>query len=73
MITFPGMRSCDIYLPSEGIDMYRWAVIACDQFTSQPDYWNRVAETVGDAPSTLRLMQPEVFLERGDSSDEICR
>ena len=72
-ITYPGMSSCDIYLPSEDTDIYRWAVIACDQFTSQPDYWNRVIETVGDAPSALKIMQPEVFLDRGDNSDEICR
>ena len=72
-ITYPGITSCDIYLPSEDTDIYKWAVIACDQFTSQPEYWNRVIETVRDAPSALKIMQPEVFLDRGDSSDEICR
>ena len=38
MIRYPGIKSCDIYLPSEDTDVYRWAVIACDQFTSQPEY-----------------------------------
>ena len=71
MITYPGMRSCDIYLPSEGTDMYRWAVIACDQFTSQPEYWHNVERTVGDAPSTLRLMRPEVYLGQGDNGEQI--
>ena len=72
-ITYPGITSCDIYLPSQDTDIYKWAVIACDQFTSQPEYWNRVIDTVGEAPSALKIMQPEVFLDHGDSSDEICR
>ncbi|MDR2723364.1 MAG: DUF1015 domain-containing protein [Cellulomonadaceae bacterium] len=41
----------------------KWAVIACDQFTGQPDYWEALAEFVGDAPSTLKLILPEAFLE----------
>ena len=48
----------DILLPA-GVDMRKWAVVACDQFTSQPEYWQAVAETVGDAPSALRLILPE--------------
>ena len=39
---FPGLKPDDIYLPAEGIDLRRWAVVACDQYTSQPDYWRRV-------------------------------
>ena len=50
--------STDILLPKSA-DMRRWAVIACDQFTSEPDYWTQVEEQVKDAPSTLRLMLPE--------------
>ena len=42
--------------------MEKWAVIACDQFTSDPAYWARVAEIVGNAPSTLRLILPEAEL-----------
>ena len=45
--------------------MEKWAVIACDQFTSDPAYWARVAETVGNAPSTLRLILPEAELGGG--------
>ena len=42
--------------------MEKWAVVACDQFTSQPEYWEAVEKTVGDAPSTLRLILPEAKL-----------
>ena len=41
-----------------------WAVVACDQFTSEPEYWERAQALVGDAPSTLRLILPEVYLEK---------
>ena len=44
----------------------KWATIACDQFTSEPEYWESVKETVGDAPSTLSLILPEVYLDRRD-------
>ena len=53
----------EILLPAPGIDLLRWSVIACDQFTSEPEYWNETEEIVGDAPSTLRMVLPEVFLE----------
>ena len=43
--------------------MTKWAVVACDQYTSQPEYWQRVAEYVGRAPSALRLILPESCLE----------
>ena len=50
------------YLPSKGVDLSKWSVIACDQYTSQPSYWQDVADYVGDAPSTLHLILPEVYL-----------
>ncbi len=51
----------DILLPK--VDDYRkWSVIACDQFTSQPYYWERVRANAGDAPSTIRLILPEAEL-----------
>ena len=46
--------------------MTKWAVVACDQFTSQPEYWQAVEKTVGDAPSTLRLILPEAKLNDPD-------
>ena len=57
----------DILLP-EHADMHRWSVIACDQFTSDADYWRSVQDTVGDAPSTLRLMLPEFYLGKCDEA-----
>jgi len=53
----------DILLPVEGLDLTRWSVIACDQYTSEPEYWERVAAFVGSAPSTYYLIYPEVYLE----------
>lgn len=55
-----------ILLPGAGVDLSKWAVIACDQHTSQPGYWEEVANHVGDAPSSLQLIYPEVFLEAAD-------
>lgn len=53
-------------------DISRWAVIACDQFTSQPDYWDKVSEIVGGSPSAYRLILPEARL-KDDNSEEISR
>ena len=55
----------DILLPAHA-DMRRWSVIACDQFTADAGYWQAVQDTVGDAPSTLRLMLPEFYLGKCD-------
>lgn len=57
-----GIQIPDILLPKPGVDLQKWAVIACDQFTSEPEYWQQVAELVGDSPSTLHMILPEVFL-----------
>ena len=58
------MRNCfhgaDILLPQK-ISMKKWACVACDQFSSQPEYWDRVAEFVGDAPSTYHMIFPEAL------------
>ena len=59
----------EIMLPREGTDLSKWAVIACDQYTSQPEYWAETDRTVGDAPSTLRLTLPEVYLEEDDVAE----
>ncbi len=50
-------------LPSAGTDLEAWAVIACDQYTQDRRYWKRVEERVGAAPSMLRLIFPEIYLE----------
>lgn len=57
-----GFYPADILLP-KGQDMNKWAVVACDQFTSEPEYWQAVEKKVGDAPSTLRLILPEANLK----------
>jgi Protein of unknown function (DUF1015) len=59
-----GIQIPDILLPKEGTELQKWAVIACDQFTSEPEYWQQVANLVGNAPSTYHLILPEVFLDK---------
>ncbi len=54
-------QTADILLP-QGIDMEKWAVIACDQFSSEPEYWRRVRGFVGESPSALHLILPEAEL-----------
>ncbi len=57
-------RAADILLPDEKKTSFeKWAVVACDQFTSEPEYWHNAEEIVGDAPSTLNMILPEVYLQ----------
>ena len=58
-----GLHVPEILLPKDGSDMTKWAVVACDQYTSQPEYWKNAMDLVGDTPSTLNLILPEVYLE----------
>jgi len=60
----------DILLPKDA-DMTKWAVVACDQFTSQPEYWEKAEQIVGDAPSALNLILPEVYLNGEDVPQRI--
>ncbi len=60
-------RPAEILLPRPGTDLTRWSVIACDQFTSQPEYWDQADEFVGDAPSALRMILPETKLGQSDT------
>ncbi len=64
-----GLQVPRILLPKEGTDMHHWAVIACDQYTSDEAYWQRLATKTAKNPSTLKLIFPEVYLEssKGDS------
>jgi hypothetical protein len=66
-----GIQIPQVYLPKSGTDLTRWAVIACDQFTSQPEYWHEVEKIVGDVPSTLNLTFPEVYLEKPGAEERI--
>lgn len=58
-------NTADIMLPKEG-DLTKWSVVACDQYTSQPEYWENAAKLIGTEPSTLNLVYPEAFLSEGD-------
>lgn len=62
-----------ILMPKAGTDLAKWAVIACDQYTSQPEYWEKLGAEVGEAPSTLRITLPEVYLEEADVESRISR
>ena len=69
------MRNCfhagDILVPQH-ISLRQWACIACDQFSSQTEYWERVRETVGDAPSTFHMILPEALLRQGGQDDRMA-
>lgn len=58
-------KKADILLP-DSQDMEKWSVVACDQYTAQPEYWERVKKFVGESPSTLNIVYPEAFLSEGD-------
>lgn len=60
----------DILLPASA-DMTKWSVVACDQYTGEPEYWKKTEEIVGEAPSTLRLTLPEIYLEDQDVDEKI--
>lgn len=62
-------NTADILIPKDA-DMTRWACVACDQFTAEPEYWSEAEALVGDAPSTLRLMFPEAYLGKRDEAAE---
>lgn len=71
MSTHAGFRAPLIQLPRPGIDLGRWATIACDQHTAEPRYWAQVEAQVGAAPSTLRLIFPEAYLGAADTPERI--
>lgn len=58
-----GLKIPQVLLPKPVIHPHQWAVIACDQFTSEPEYWQQVEEIVGGAPSTYHMILPEVYLD----------
>lgn len=65
------LNPADIMLPKKEIDLKKWAIVACDQYTSNREYWQRVKETISDSPSTLNLVYPEVYLEDGNEEEVI--
>lgn len=73
MKTFNDIGICipEILLPKKDIDMEKWAVIACDQYTSEPEYWERVYELTENTPSAAHIIYPEVYLEESDREKRI--
>ena len=66
------VRTPDLLLPKEGTDMHAWATVACDQYTSEPDYWKKVEATTAGKTSTYHLMLPELYLEEEDVDQRIA-
>ena len=68
----PIFSAATVLLPT-GCSHEQWSVVACDQYTSEPDYWERVFDLVGNAPSTLHCILPEVYFAReSDLSERIA-
>ncbi len=61
----------EILVPDEKVNKKKWAVIACDQFTSYPEYWVKTARIVGGAPSTMHIIVPEAYLRDSDVQERI--
>ncbi|MGI6777499.1 MAG: DUF1015 domain-containing protein [Acetivibrionales bacterium] len=66
-----GVGIPEILLPSDSIDMHKWSVVACDQYTSQPEYWSEVEQIIDGEPSTFNLILPEIYLEVQDRQERI--
>ena len=65
-------QTAEILIPQH-VDMHKWSVVACDQFTSQPEYWQQLEQLVAGAPSTLELIFPEAWLDSRDADAERVR
>ena len=65
------IKAPHIYLPRSGVDMSKYAVIACDQYTSNLEYWNTLKEEVGNSVSTFHMIYPEAYLENTDEKSYI--
>lgn len=68
-----GVHIPNIMLPNKNTDFSSWAVVACDQYTSERDYWQKVEDITSGKPSTLNIIFPEVYLEDGDSDKRIAQ
>ena len=67
------VRVPKILIPNKSIDLQKWSTIACDQFCARPKYWEELENFVSDAPSTLRLTCPEIYLNKGDLEERILK
>ena len=66
-----GLHVPTLLLPRPDVPKETWAVVACDQFTSQPEYWQSARELVGERPSTLHLVLPEAHLGQCDRQQAV--
>jgi hypothetical protein len=66
-----GIHVPEIKLPAGGVDLRSWSVVACDQYTSQPAYWDAVEKMVHGKPSTFHITLPEIYLKEKDVSQRI--
>ncbi|MBE6831183.1 MAG: DUF1015 domain-containing protein [Ruminococcaceae bacterium] len=62
----PYFKPADILLPKD-VPTENWCVVACDQYTSQPEYWQEAKKAAGDYPSTYHMVYPECYLETTDA------
>lgn len=67
-----GVAVPEILLPRNGLDLSKWAVIACDQYTQDRDYWEAAAKRSAGVPSVLDMILPEVYLEDGDRAERLA-
>ena len=72
MSEFKTIIAPHILLPKKGVDLTKFAVIACDQFTSNQEYWKQVKDLVGDSPSTYHMMFPEAYLGKVNEEEYIA-
>lgn len=63
-------KTADILLPQD-IEYMKWSVVACDQYTSEPEYWEQVNALTKDCPSAYHITYPEIYLEKGDADERI--
>lgn len=64
-------KAADIMLP-KNVDFSKWSVVACDQYSSEPEYWKKAEELVGDSPSTLNIIYPEAYLSEPNGDERIA-
>ncbi|MDL2258233.1 DUF1015 domain-containing protein [Eubacteriales bacterium OttesenSCG-928-K08] len=66
-----GVKVPQVLLPDKNADFKKWSVVACDQFTSQPEYWEEAGNIAAGAPSTLNLILPEAYLGKPGEAERI--
>lgn len=68
-----GILIPSILVPRKNVDMSKWSVVACDQYTSEHNYWSGISQDIGESPSTLRLIYPEAYLDIEDGAKKADR